>query len=78
MSYKSTLASIAAQSRNLTSHLDTEELPQLNLGLDQIEEQSRKLAARGKRSDYRAEGEEGRAYVSCSSVALDACGWMGR
>jgi len=61
MSGSSTLASLLLQSRNLTSHLDNQELPQLHLGLDQVEEQSRKLVGKGKRGDYREEGEEGRA-----------------
>lgn len=61
----STLASLLLQSKNLTSHLDNQELPQLHLGLDQIEEQSRRLvgrgAASGKRSAMDIDGEEGRA-----------------
>lgn len=57
----STLASLLVQSRNLTSHLDTSDLPQLYLGLDQVEEQSRKLVGKGRGAGAREEGEEGRA-----------------
>ncbi|KZT58461.1 NIC-domain-containing protein [Calocera cornea HHB12733] len=40
------LAALLASSRNLAAHLEQQELPHLTLGLDQIENQSRKLVSR--------------------------------
>ncbi|EJT98918.1 NIC-domain-containing protein [Dacryopinax primogenitus] len=40
------LTALLASSRNLAAHLEQQELPHLTLGLDQIENQSRKLVSR--------------------------------
>ncbi|CDZ96438.1 Cullins [Phaffia rhodozyma] len=74
MSSSSTLASLLAQSRALTSHLDNQELPQLYLGLDQVEEQSRRLVSKGKRGERltdRDDWEEGRAAHVLATAGLN-------
>lgn len=42
----STLAQLAEQSKQLTSHIGGLQLPHIERGIDQIESQSRKLAAK--------------------------------
>ena len=42
----STLAQLAEQSKQLTSHIGGLQLPHIERGIDQIENQSRKLAAK--------------------------------
>lgn len=44
------LAELLQQSRKLTNQLGRSDLPQIQLGLDQIENQSRKLVSKGLRS----------------------------
>lgn len=45
----STLAQLAEQSKQLTSHIAGLQVPQIKRGIDQIESQSRKLAAKASK-----------------------------
>ena len=55
------LGSILQQSRGMASHLDHQELPTINLGLEQIEEGSRRLVKRPGVGESKA--GEGSGYV---------------
>lgn len=60
------LSSLLTSSKALTSHLSRPDLPQLNLSLDQIEAQSRRLVSR----QPGAATDSGRAYVEYDSNFL--------
>ena len=53
------LSALLTSSKQLTSHLARPDLPSVNLSLDQIEAQSRRLVSR-----QAGQNDEGRAYVS--------------
>lgn len=55
----SDLSALLTSSKALTSHLSRPDLPHVNLSLDQIEAQSRRLVAR----QSGAATDSGRAYV---------------
>jgi hypothetical protein len=66
----SSLASLLEQSQRPTTHLSTpQDLPQIVLGLDQIESQSRRIAGRSAKEAFGKDGgsgTSGNAYVSAS------------
>ena len=56
------LSSLLSASKALTAHLSKTDLPSVNLSLDQIEAQSRRLVSR-----QAGPSDDGRAYVSLRS-----------
>ncbi|PSR71118.1 hypothetical protein PHLCEN_2v12964 [Hermanssonia centrifuga] len=62
----SDLSSLLTASRALTSHLSKPDLPSVNLSLDQIEAQSRRLVSRQTGSS----SDDGRAYV-CIAIEFE-------
>jgi nuclear pore complex protein Nup93 len=67
------LASLLTASKALNSHLAKPDLPAVNLSLDQIEAQSRRLVSR-----QTGTGDDGRAYVCTShSLIIALCGLNG-
>ncbi|CAO1614488.1 unnamed protein product [Sympodiomycopsis kandeliae] len=78
-SSKLTLQDLVSQSRKLTSNIDRDrdvlgsELPSINLALDQLESQSRSLAAGGGSSTSTATGApDARAHYFLASAGIDA------
>ncbi|KAF9913257.1 hypothetical protein EC991_000019 [Linnemannia zychae] len=65
----STLAQLAEQSKQLTKHLSTSQVPQINRGIDQIESQSRKLAAKATKS---ADGADNKGQFFLAKGGIDA------
>ena len=63
------LTSLLASSRALTSHVTRPDLPSINLGLDQIEAQSRRLVPRQPNTA----ADTGKAYV-CSNFVSSVVG----
>lgn len=57
----STLAQLAEQSKQLTSHIGGLQVPQIKRGIDQIESQSRKLAAKASKP---TDGTDNKGYVT--------------
>jgi hypothetical protein len=57
----STLAQLAEQSKQLTSHIGGLQVPQIKRGIDQIESQSRKLAAKASKP---TDGIDNKGYVA--------------
>lgn len=77
----STLAQLAEQSKQLTSHIGGLQVPQIKRGIDQIESQSRKLAAKASKP---TDGTDNKGYVAKSnsiahfeSLHLDLVNTMG-
>ncbi|PWN52304.1 NIC-domain-containing protein [Violaceomyces palustris] len=66
-----TLAELLQQSRKLTNHLGRSDLPQIQLGLDQIENQSRKLVSKSLRSGTVQPGDA-RAHYFLANGGIDA------
>lgn len=71
------LSDILQQSRKLTNQLGRDsDLPSIQLGIDQIESQSRKLASKSVRNGNPA--ADARAYVPVLTQSLPACEWWHR
>lgn len=71
----SSLADLLQQSRKLTTHLSgsRSDLPSIQLGLDQIESQSRKLAlARSQAASAAAAGNDAKAHYFLANAGIDA------
>lgn len=58
------LSSLLTSSRQLTAHIPRPDLPTINLGLDQIEQQSRRLVAGQPTAP-----DQSKAFVFCSQTA---------
>ncbi|KAI1315080.1 hypothetical protein EDD11_001322 [Mortierella claussenii] len=65
----STLAQLAEQSKQLTSHIGGLQLPHIERGIDQIENQSRKLAAKASKP---SEITDNRAHFFLAKGGIDA------
>ncbi|SAM84527.1 related to NIC96-nuclear pore protein [Ustilago bromivora] len=65
------LSELLQQSRKLTNHLGRSDLPQIQLGLDQIENQSRKLVSKSLRSGSAQPGDA-RAHYFLANGGIDA------
>ncbi|PWZ03679.1 NIC-domain-containing protein [Testicularia cyperi] len=65
------LSELLQQSRKLTNHLGRSDLPQIQLGLDQIENQSRKLVSKSLRSGSVQPGDA-RAHYFLANGGIDA------
>ncbi|TKY89944.1 hypothetical protein EX895_001242 [Sporisorium graminicola] len=65
------LSDLLQQSRKLTNHLGRSDLPQIQLGLDQIENQSRKLVSKSLRAGSAQPGDA-RAHYFLANGGIDA------
>ena len=65
------LSELLQQSRKLTNHLGRSDLPQIQLGLDQIENQSRKLVSKSLRAASAQPGDA-RAHYFLANGGIDA------
>ncbi|KAN0061165.1 nuclear pore complex subunit [Thecaphora frezii] len=65
------LSELLQQSRKLTNHLGRSDLPQIQLGLDQIENQSRKLVSKNLRAGSVQPGDA-RAHYFLANGGIDA------
>lgn len=65
------LSELLQQSRKLTNHLGRSDLPQIQLGLDQIEKQSRKLVSKNLRAGS-AQPNDARAHYFLANGGIDA------
>ncbi|KAF9928608.1 hypothetical protein FBU30_002283 [Linnemannia zychae] len=65
----STLAQLAEQSKQLTSHISGLQVPQIKRGIDQIESQSRKLAAKASKPN---DGSENKGQFFLAKGGIDA------
>lgn len=65
------LSELLQQSKKLTNHLGRSDLPQIQLGLDQIENQSRKLVSKSLRSGS-TQPADARAHYFLANGGIDA------
>ncbi|KDN50351.1 NIC-domain-containing protein [Tilletiaria anomala UBC 951] len=75
-SQQPSLSDLLQQSRKLTNHLSRSDLPAIQLGLDQIENQSRKLVGRAavNAGGVYPGGEEARAHYLLANGGINAAG----